>query len=393
MGSTAASLSGASRAQVCFAFDLGDIVRIDRALELLDIEQHIPFGLPLNKPSFVTQPVPVSEFTIEGAAASRTVSVFHFGTISIRYEFSLEQQLERLEAFAESLAETIAHLRSDAEAVARELYQRMRPAIIDPLLSPIIEEVVTYWLSNNGGERDWKAWAQEKGVLVTKLVRLSEVADRDPAPERVGSLLESGFSWHNGDYHLLTRNGALLINVSDERALALIEYVKSLCLGKRVMRRIVLEGLDKAYHSRRTSQVVLRRLRSLLPQDQGIQEIAAECAYLAADLELTLEVLSDPYLREMQRKLVAVMEVDELQETIDQYLEVLNDFAELESGKAPELRNELWAVVGLLLAYVTLDTAGVTSALEIFVWAVVIVLGIWLLRWGVQFLSRQRPRD
>ncbi|MCB0359897.1 MAG: hypothetical protein KDD44_09680, partial [Bdellovibrionales bacterium] len=293
-------------------------------------------SIGLSKPAICCSAFPG---TATGAGPSvAAITLYHYGTISIRFEFPRRlDSIDDLANASSELKESLGRCIAAAREQAGRMLDLIRAAVRKPMLRECFEDyaIFSLRLSGNGAE----AWIKDNGKAVAQALRL------DPKPlsgQAVERTLCRRVSHYEGDLAILSWNSALFINASRDEAAQLVEFMNAQLLATRVTRVLVDAELQRSFG-------LLKRPFWRVGNPNRVGEMRGECAYLFADLKHALAQLRDEHLAAIHDGMVDVLELNEAEEAITNLLAAIEGISSTLYNRATIIRMEALTIVIILL--------------------------------------------
>jgi hypothetical protein len=353
-------LSGTLHAFI--AFDWGEEIRLDEARQLRPARSGELARRPRTPSSISYRPAPLQfplpPLQIElpelgQATATVEATAFDFGAVSVALHIPFSLPATALSRLAGWLAEPAGLVRA-AEASSNGLYDKLLPAIRQPLRADLTEEYFVFQFVPEVLHRSCPALLDEAAPWLAGLLRLE--AGELSVPE-IAEALRQRLSYSPGDLFLCEWAAAVLVDIDCGETLQIIEFANVQLLEFRHIDRRLDDRLESAY------QLIHRLTRSWLPlwhthgrPLRALGEMKIEANALFERTSSALRLVGDQYLARVYRLLAARFHLDEWEKNIRQSLDVAQGVYQVLSDQATSYRTELLEiiVVALILVEVVL---------------------------------------
>lgn len=285
-----------------FAFDIGyevDLARLGQLLPAQPIQplsrtKQTPTHLQYAKPPRI---VPLGETTLlPGPPGQVQATIFDFGAISISFRWPLHGEtprtLDTLPAASKALFDS--GLEQEAWRMAKELMQRIQPAITRPALSQLLEDYYVFVVEKTDRPILASDLLQEHSATLAQILRF----ETEPlSAEQQRDALAKTISYYPNDLALIDWNAAFLLDTDGADTLNVLELMNVELLEARYM-DAELDQRIEAYQAQ--AQTPTSWTWPLFnPHRQTTRELAElriEAALLSERVENALKLIGDPYL-------------------------------------------------------------------------------------------------
>ena len=354
------------------AVDWGDEIDLERAARLVPAEPH---GLPRRRrtPATIAYRSPPLRFRLPSAplpfphlTAGRAgmvdssewgdaeAMVFDFGAANIVFRVPFQLASGQLSELAGQLAAP-DWLNSLATHAAQSLFEQLRPAITNPLWSPLQEEYFIFELTPGGDLPPVAELLKEDAAWLAGLLRL------DPEPmsaDEVQEALRCRLSYRPDDVVLMEWAAAVVLDRDGRETLHTIEFANLQLLEYRFIDRKLEDALAEA------SRLIQPAARSWLPfwrthsrplRVLGEMRLDAVATFERASSALQLE--GDQYLGRIYQMLSARFHLREWSDNVRRALDVAQGVHEILSSQSAMYRLELLELIVVLLIMLEIGLA------------------------------------
>jgi hypothetical protein len=348
-----ATLAGILHVHV--ALDWGDEVDLDHARRLVRGEftvlrrrRRTPSSIAYRPPPLRLSLEPMALLVPElGAVQAMTkITVFDFGAVSLTWQVAFDLAPASLSRLAGQLAEPTALVHA-ARMTLEPLYQKMRPAIKDPLPSDMSEEYFVFQLPPVPGMPAPAQLLAEKAPWLAGLVLL----EAGPlSAEAVTDALRLHLSYSPDDLFVPNWAAAVLMDSDCDETLQIIEFANLQLLEFRHIDNRLDDNLNAAYqwtHPLARSWLPLWRTPNRPMRMLG--ELKVEANGLFERTGNVLKLVGDQYLARGYRMLAERFHLERWEQSIQRKLEVIESIYQVLSDQAATYRTELLEIVVIIL--------------------------------------------
>jgi len=286
--------------------------------------------------------------------ATADATLFDFGGVSVAMHIPFSMTAAELSGLAVCLADS-DRLVAKASGPAHWLFDRLRTAISQPVLSPLTEEYVVFELPPGPPlpppqellERH-SPWVAGLARLETDLLSVDEIA----------AALHSFISYSPQDLLVPEWSAALLIDRDAGETLQTIEFANVQLLEFRFIDKLLDDRLADAYrliHPLAKSWLPFWRMQT--QPLRGLGELRIHANSLFERTGNALKLVGDQYLARVYRILAARFHLDEWERSIQRSLEVVEGVYRVLSDQAATYRTELLEIVVIVLIVFEILTA------------------------------------
>ncbi|MEO7965866.1 MAG: hypothetical protein ABIT38_18300 [Gemmatimonadaceae bacterium] len=349
--------------------DVGYAISLEHALDLLATsapERVRPVrgeGAAMQIPNPPVSVILGTERLVIGGApydAEVAARIFDFGVVSLRVSIVASagigwEDFTRFGSAVDSHAEVPLLL----EHHARLLFDRIRPAIDRPSMSPVREEYVVFRLRDAFGENDARLTSDDflSRVDVAPLL-LNE--SRPLARLARAELLQHRFSYYEDDLTLVTWDNALVLDpdpvASDVEYI--LEFANAQLLELRYYDAILDAEIPKLYdriEAARSNRLRLfsRRFSNILGE---LQRLFADSTELVERVENSLKVTDDVYLSRVYLAALEIFRGRVWRAGVDRKLSLVRETYEMLNAESQAARSEALevSIVVLIVAEIVL---------------------------------------
>jgi hypothetical protein len=278
--------------------------------------------------------------------ASAEATLFDFGGVSVAMHLPVSLTVGELSKLATCLADS-DRLVEHAKSAARWLFERLRPAIVQPAFNPLTEEYVVFQLAPGPPLPTPKALLEQWSEWVAGMTRLES---EQLSGDEIAAALHSFISYSPRDLLVPEWSAALLIDRDCDETLQTVEFANLQLLEYRFIDKLLDDRLAEAYrliHPLTRSWLPLWRTHSRPLRALGELRIHANSLFERTGNALKL--VGDQYLARVYRILAARFHLDDWERSIQRSLEVVEGVYRVLSDQAATYRTELLEVVVIVL--------------------------------------------
>ncbi|HYM81688.1 MAG TPA: hypothetical protein VEY91_09820 [Candidatus Limnocylindria bacterium] len=365
----AANLEGAVQgsAIVYRLFDVGYEILLDRVLELLapsSPERPGPTRVEAQAIQIKNPPVQVSlgyddlRIADAGYRAEMFARVFDFGVVSLRLRIDPPLGITWRDFSRFGSLVSVAGLAPVFDRHLESFLQRIRPAVVRPVLARVTEDYVVFRvdrLPSPGGED-----AATTGIADEEIVPLLLNERRPLSDDARRELLPHRFSYYPDDLAILTWNNALVVEpaADDTDIQYVLEFANAQLLELRVYDALLDDELPNIYDrvsALRAKTGVLKPRYARMLAD--LQTLVADSTELVERAENALKVTDDVYLARVYSAAMEIFRGREWRKGIDRKLQIIRETYEMLNAESQAFRAEVLelAIVILIVAEIVLS--------------------------------------
>ncbi|MBK7403991.1 MAG: hypothetical protein IPJ41_05030 [Phycisphaerales bacterium] len=293
---------------VCFAYDVGLSIDLDRAAALAGeatSRQQLPTQRRRGAPWLAYEPPPLrlafkaGSIALPGTLppaqtdASVDCTVFDFGAVSIRYRVNLDGPLAELPHLSDALYENWALL-EDSRRRVEELCRAIQPAVTQPGIASLVEDYALFALLPGPGRPEPTELLRDHAPILARVLRaepgaLSEQQVRESVAECV--------SFGPGDVVLASWEAAIVLDPDPADVLTVLEHVNVELVEMRLLDRQLDGVLERAY--RLLQRQAAHRLWPSGPGGHDLRAIATaqmDAAMLFESVNNAIKLVGDQHL-------------------------------------------------------------------------------------------------
>jgi hypothetical protein len=340
---------------VYVAFDWGDEVDLERARKLVPAEVQ---ALPRRKrtpssfayrPPPLRLPLPPIEFTwpeLDKVCSPAEVTMFDFGAVSFDLELPFRLPATGLGRLAEWLA-TPEPLIQMARTVLKPLYQKLLPAIHDPLWRDNLSEEYFVFHLPPCEPLSAARLLEEHCDWLARLLRLE---GGSLSNEEVTEALRLHLCYSPNDVFIPDWAAAVLLDRDCEETLQTIEFTNLQLLEFRNIDNRLDDSLKAAYGLiHKLTRSPLPFWRSHARRMRAVGELKAEANDLFERTGNVLKLVGDQYLARVYRQLATRFHLIEWEHSIQRKLEVIEGIYQVLSDQSSTYRGELLEIIVVAL--------------------------------------------
>jgi hypothetical protein len=282
-----------------FLFDVCEEMRLDELRSILSARR-LGEGLKhaAAEQLFFERPPVVEDAQLGGHPDSQVrIKYYDYGVVSVLFEFPFAGEWPDLIALScRWISET--DLQSRAEAIIKEKFQRMRPALIKPYETWLSEDYFIFFMREISGNPSAAQLLTSCGQQIAQVVRGENSILSDGERSEV---LQSAMSYYPNDVAVLGWNAAFVYDSlsGSETTMQLLEYANSQLLEFRYYDNLLTQELAGVYDSLEKKSL-FGRWR--LPQEASrLQTVLLDVTELTERADNAIKFLSDMFSARLYR--------------------------------------------------------------------------------------------
>ena len=282
-----------------FLFDICEEMRLDELRSILGARR-LGEGLKhaAAEQLFFERPPVVEDAQLGGHPDSQVrIKYYDYGVVSVLFEFPFAGEWSDLIALScRWISET--DLQSRAEAIIKEKFQRMRPALIKPYETWLSEDYFIFFMREISGNPSAAQLLTSCGQQIAQVVRGENSILSDGERSEV---LQSAMSYYPNDVAVLGWNAAFVYDSlsGSETTMQLLEYANSQLLEFRYYDNLLTRELAGVYDSLEKKSL-FGRWR--LPQEASrLQTVLLDVTELTERADNAIKFLSDMFSARLYR--------------------------------------------------------------------------------------------
>ena len=282
-----------------FLFDVCEEMRLDELRSILGARR-LGEGLKhaAAEQLFFERPPVVEDAQLGGHPDSQVrIKYYDYGVVSVLFEFPFAGEWPDLIALScRWISET--DLQSRAEAIIKEKFQRMRPALIKPYETWLSEDYFIFFMREISGNPSAAQLLTSCGQQIAQVVRGENSILSDGECSEV---LQSAMSYYPNDVAVLGWNAAFVYDSlsGSETTMQLLEYANSQLLEFRYYDNLLTRELAGVYDSLEKKSL-FGRWR--LPQEASrLQTVLLDVTELTERADNAIKFLSDMFSARLYR--------------------------------------------------------------------------------------------
>jgi len=337
------------------AFDWGDEVDLDRAKRLVRAEEH-KLSRRRRTPSWIAYrpsplTIPLEEVSIElpgmgPVTATAEATVFDFAGVSLDLSVPFLLLPDRMGSIAGQLAERDS-LVDAARAILKPLYQKLLPAIQQPLWSPLSEDYFVFLIAPGPPLPPPASLMETDSSWLAGIVRM----EANPlSAEEIAEAVRLHLSYSPEDLFIPDWAAAVLIDRDCGETLQTIGFANLLLLEFRHMDDRLAVKLAAAY------KLIHPLARSWLPlwhthhrSLRALGELKVEANSMIERPVNVLKLVGDQYIARVYSLLAKRFHTEGWEQSIRRSLEVIEGVYAVISDQAATYRTEILEVIVILL--------------------------------------------
>jgi hypothetical protein len=282
-----------------FLFDVCEEMRLDELRSILGARR-LGEGLKhaAAEQLFFERPPVVEDAQLGGHPNSQVrIKYYDYGVVSVLFEFPFAGEWPDLIALScRWISET--DLQSRAEAIIKEKFQRMRPALIKPYETWLSEDYFIFFMREISGNPSAAQLLTSCGEQIAQVVRGENSILSDGERSEV---LQSAMSYYPNDVAVLGWNAAFVYDSlsGSETTMQLLEYANSQLLEFRYYDNLLTRELAGVYDSLEKKSLFARWR---LPQEASrLQTVLLDVTELTERADNAIKFLSDMFSARLYR--------------------------------------------------------------------------------------------
>jgi hypothetical protein len=254
------------------------------------------------------------------SAAQVRVKYYDYGVLSVLYEFPFAGEWQELIALScRWISET--DLQTQAEAIAREKVQRIRPALVKPYDRWLSEDYFIFFMREIVGNPSASQLLSSCGPQIAQVVRGENAVLSDGERNEV---LQSAMSYYPNDVVVVGWNAAFgYDSAGSETTMQLLEYANSQLLEFRHYDDLLTRELAGVYDSL-GSKTMISRWR--LPGEASrLQTVLLDVTELTERADNAIKFLSDMFSARLYRLAASKIGVPDYKVLVQEKLRTAED--------------------------------------------------------------------
>jgi hypothetical protein len=339
-----------------FAYDIGFDIRLGEAAALCrGVESP---GLTGSRPApahlqYRPKPlvVPLGKVTLPGGAApvalDASAKLFDFGAMSVTLSLPVADMAWAGYVDTAVALENDPRLAVEAEAIARRLFDAVRPAVARASFADLAEE---YALWHVGGFSPPMRGTEALSALQGGIARLLMLETGNFAPEALPEIVGNPVRYYDNDLFLAEWDAAFAYDPKFHDTLEVIEFLNVQMLELRFFDRLLHAAIDEMGDEIRRK----RRLPAILhdPHEKPLQrlsELKLDVTLLRERTDNTLKMVGDAYLARIHETVRRKAGADRWEATIRDQLRTLEDIYTVLNNRAAAGRAETLEAIIIVL--------------------------------------------
>jgi hypothetical protein len=339
-----------------FAFDLGFEVSMDKLSGLLSSVPVPPLTQKKQRPSYLQYSRPPRLVTLGEADALQVTpgnvqaTIFDFGAASIAYRWMLTTPGEKLplEDLPRLSQELYArNLEVDARRRAERLMETIRPAIVRPELSTLVEDYYLFVIEEF--DRPWQAEVL-LGQHQSTLAQVLRFETQALSSEQQEEALSQRVAYFQNDLVLVDWNAALIYDrdywdAANVLELLNVELLEARCIDAELDKRI----MEYQEPLRKPAEGFLPFRTPYRKTIQELAELRIESLVLAKRVENALKLVGDQYLARIHNAATTRFYLSDWEAATSRKLDLIAHFYQLLTDRVRTAQSHTLELVIILL--------------------------------------------
>ena len=248
------------------------------------------------------------------------VKYYDYGVLSVLYEFPFSGEWQELIALScRWISET--DLQTQAEAIAREKVQRIRPALVKPYDRWLSEDYFIFFMREIAGNPLASQLLSSCGPQIAQVVRGENAILSDGEQNEV---LQSAMSYYPNDVVVVGWNAAFgYDSAGSETTMQLLEYANSQLLEFRHYDDLLTRELAGVYDSLGTKKLISRW--RLPGEASRLQTVLLDVTELTERADNAIKFLSDMFSARLYRLAASKIGVPDYKVLVQEKLRTAED--------------------------------------------------------------------
>lgn len=339
-----------------FAFDIGYAVALEKLGALVEVMPVQPLSQKKRTPPYLQYAHPPqilnlgAAIDLRGNPGSIQVKVFDFGAVSLSWRWSLTAQdgglpIDDLPQLSQEIYNL--GLETQARAQIERLVEKIKPAIIRPGLSELVEDYYLFIMEKAEQPISAESLLKQHSSSLARTLRFE---NEFLSQEQQAEALSQKVSYYEHDLVLVDWNAAIIYDPDYEDAASVLEllnvellearYTDAL-LDKRITEHATLVTLPPEW------PIPLRT-----PYRQAIQELAElriDVSLLTERIDNSLKLIGDLYLARIHELATQRFYLREWERTIARKLEIITGFYQVLTDRVRASQSHILELAIILL--------------------------------------------
>jgi len=346
-----------------FAFDVGYEVSLEKLANLLPSVPIQPLSPKKLTPTFTQYSRPPRILNLGdcpgpfGAPGQIRATFFDFGVVSLAYRWTLAKEhgtsLADLPMLSQHLYQS--NLVSKARDQVKELVERVKPAIIRPNLSSIVEDYYLFVIERLSPFFEAEELFRKYRSFLAQTLRFETIP---LSSEQQDDALRQKLSYYENDLVLIDWNAAIIYDQDYEDAANVLELLNVELLEARYIDSVLDKRIQEhasLAHGRTGWPLPLRTPFRKAIQELG--ELRIESGLLAERLGNSLKLIGDLYLARVYSAAAERFYLQQWQKTISDKLDTIDIFHHLVTERIRTAQSQTLELAVILLILVELFVA------------------------------------
>jgi hypothetical protein len=339
-----------------FAFDVGYEIRLERIPKLLAATPLEPLSHKKPTPNYLQytrtpQVLKLGSLNLEllGISGQVQATLFDFGAISLVYRWSLEEQgglsLEELPSLSQHLYHS--KLEEQAKTQLQTLMKTLRPAIVRPEVSTLVEDYYLFVLDRLDQPLSAESLLEQCGPILAQTLRFDT---QKLSTQQQKEALAKPISYYENDLVLVDWNAAIIYDQDYSDTATVLELINVELLEARY----IDTELDQRI--REYEGLLIKRPKWPIPLRRPYQKTLKELAQLRIDYALlaervdnALKLIGDLYLARVHNAATKRFYLQEWEAAISRKLEIIGELYQLLNDRVETAQGQTLELVVIIL--------------------------------------------
>ena len=346
-----------------FAFEVGYEVSLEKLANLLPSVPVQPLSPKKLTPTFAQYNRPPRVLNLGdcpgpfGDTGQVRATLFDFGVVSLAYRWTLAKEHGTLLADLPVISQHLyqSNLVAKARDQVKELVERIKPAIIRPNLSSIVEDYYLFVIERLGPSFEAGELFKKYRSVLAQTLRFETLS---LSSEQQDDALRQKLSYYENDLLLIDWNAAIIYDQDYEDAANVLELLNVELLEARYIDSELDQRIQEhanLAHGGTGWPVPLRTPFRKAIQDLG--ELRIESGLLAERLGNSLKLIGDLYLARVYSTAAERFYLQQWQKTISDKLDTIDIFHHLVTERIRTAQSQTLELAVILLILVELFVA------------------------------------
>jgi hypothetical protein len=346
-----------------FAFDIGYEVSLQEASTLLAASPQPPLSRKKQNPAYLQFSTPPQVFRwgvappLDGQEGTIQITLYDFGAVSLAFRWPIPPHATLADMPALSSTVYQIDLEATAYAQVRLFSDLIKPAIIRPYLSPLVEDYYVFVLERLEESMTAHQLMSDAANVLAQILRFDT---QSLSAEQQREALAQHISYYPTDLALIDWNAALIFDVDYEDALNVLELLNVELLEARYLDAQLDRRISDYERLRQRRRELLLPLQN--PYRRPIEELAElriESSLLAERVHNALNLFGDLYLARIHNAAAQRFSLQAWEDAIDRKLNIAAELYQLLTDRIGVAQGQTLELVVILLILIEIVMAAI----------------------------------